>query len=110
MAKNSGSRLGGWAFLIGVLLAIVLAFVGSLASLAWILVILGLIIGLFNIDAGETQKFLYAGAILVIVGAFAGETLTSIMYLQDIFVNLVALFAPATIIVALKSVFELAKR
>ncbi len=110
MAKGGNNKIGGWAFLIGVLLAVVLAFVASLSSLAWILVILGIIIGLFNIDAGETQKFLFAATVLVIVGAFAGTTLNSIMYLEDIFKNLVALFAPATIVVALKSVFTLAKR
>ena len=107
MAK--GSKVGSWAFLIGVLLAVLLAFV-SFGGIPWLLVVLGLIIGLFNIDAKETQKFLFAGVSLVIVGAFAGTTLNSIMYLEDIFTNLVALFAPAVIIVALKSVFELARR
>ncbi|MCD4759887.1 hypothetical protein K8R33_03290 [archaeon] len=109
MAKG-GNPIGSWAFLIGVLLAIVLAFVTSMANLAWLLVVLGIIIGLFNISSKETQKFLFAGAILVIVGSFAGGTLSSVRYLNDIFANLVALFAPATIVVALKSVFELARR
>lgn len=109
MAKK-GNTIGSWAFLIGVLLAIVLAFIASLESLAWLLVVLGIIIGLFNIDGKETTKFLWAGLALVLVGAFAGNTLGSVMYLQDIFANMVALFAPAVIVVALKSVFELAKR
>ncbi len=110
MAKKGNSTVGSWAFLLGVILAVILAFVGSLASLAWLLVLLGIIIGLFNISAKETQRFLFAGTVLVIVGAFAGSTLSSIMYLTGIFSNLVALFAPATIVVALKSVFEIARR
>ena len=101
--------IGGWAFLIGVLLAIILAFF-DMASFAWIIVVLGLIIGLLNISEGETQKFLMAGVILVIVGALAGNMFASIMYLTDIFNNLVALFAPAVVVVALKSVFEMAKK
>ena len=75
-----------------------------------IIVVLGLIIGLLNISEGETQKFLMAGVILVIVGALAGNMFASIMYLTDIFNNLVALFAPAVVVVALKSVFEMAKK
>nr|MBA4405167.1 hypothetical protein [Nanoarchaeum sp.] len=106
MAKNN--KIGSWAFLIGVVLAIVFAFVNT-SSVAWILVLLGLLIGFFNIDPKEIQTFLFAGTVLVIVGAFAGQTLSEIMYLQDIFSNLVALFGPATIVVAIKSLFNLAK-
>ena len=104
------NSIGGWAFLIGVLLAIILAFFSDMASFAWIIVVLGLIIGLFNISEGETQKFLMAGVILVIVGALAGNMFASIMYLTDIFNNLVALFAPAVVVVALKYVFEMANK
>jgi hypothetical protein len=107
MLKNS---LGGWAFLVGVLLAIVLAFFGQFSSWAWLLVVLGLIVGFLNITEAETQKFLFAGTILVIVGNFAGDTLNAIQFLPDIFDNLVALFAPATVVVALKSAFEMAKK
>ena len=103
------NSIGGWAFLVGVLLAIILAFF-ELATFAWIIVVLGLIIGLLNISEQETQKFLTAGVILVIVGALAGNMFASISYLTDIFNNLVALFAPAVVVVALKSVFEMAKK
>ncbi|MBS3172494.1 hypothetical protein J4438_02865 [Candidatus Woesearchaeota archaeon] len=106
MAKNN--KVGGWAFLIGVILAVVFGFFNS-TGMVWILVLLGLLIGLFNIDPKEIQTFLFAGTVLVIVGAFAGQTLSEIQYLQDIFSNLVALFGPATIIVAIKSLFGLAK-
>jgi len=104
------NSIGGWAFLIGVLLALVFAFFGQFVDWAWLLVILGLIIGFLNITERETQRFLMAGTVLVIVGAFGSEGLSHLMYLSTIFSNLVALFAAATIIVALKSVFELARR
>jgi hypothetical protein len=104
------NTLGGWAFLVGVVLALVFAFFGQFASWAWLLVVLGLLIGFLNISEKETQKFLMAGAVLVIVGEFGGNAFGSVMYLSGIFNNLVALFAPATIVVALKSVFEMAKK
>lgn len=109
MAKKSGQTIGGWAFLIGVVLAALFAFI-PFSGMAWVLVLLGLIIGLLNISEAETQKFLLAGAVLVIVGHFGAEGLGTIMYLGDIFSNLVMLFATTTIIVALKSVFQLARR
>lgn len=103
------NSIGSWAFLVGVILALIFAFV-SFPSMAWVLLVLGLIIGFLNVSEAETQKFLYAGTVLVIVGAFAGNVFSSVMYLQDIFNNLVTLFAPATVVVALKSVFEMAKK
>ena len=65
MKTNS---IGGWAFLIDVLLALVFAFFGRFADWAWLLVILGLIIGFLNITERETQRFLMAGTVLVIIG------------------------------------------
>jgi hypothetical protein len=103
------NTLGGWAFLIGVLLALIFAFF-PFAGLAWLLVVLGLVIGFLNISESETQKFLFAGTVLVIIGALTKDVFGSVMYLAEIFNNLVALFAPATIIVALKSVFGLARK
>jgi hypothetical protein len=106
MLKNS---LGGWAFLVGVVLALVFAFY-PFPNLFWLLAALGLVIGFLNITESETQKFLMAGTVLVIVGHFAGTTLGTIQFLPTIFDNLVALFAPATVVVALKSAFEMAKK
>ena len=106
MKTNS---IGGWAFLIGVLLALVFAFFGQFVDWAWLLVILGLIIGFLNITERETQRFLMAGTVLVIIGSLAGDVFSGIIYLPELFTNIVALFAPATIIVALKSAFEMAK-
>lgn len=104
----SGSTVGSWAFLIGVILALLVAFF-NLPGSAWLLVILGLIIGLLNITESETSKFLMAGTVLVIVSAFGASSLSSVAYLPDIFNNLVGLFTAATIVVALKSVFQLAR-
>jgi hypothetical protein len=104
------NSIGGWAFLVGVILALVFAFFGQFTGWAWLLIVLGLIIGFLNISEKETQRFMFAGTVLVIVGAFAGNVFLSVTYLPEIFNNLVALFAPATVVVALKSVFEMAKK
>lgn len=106
MAKT----VGAWAFLVGVVLAIVLGAVGSISGLLAIsLVILGIIIGLLNITEKETQPFLMAGVVLVIVSALGQTVLSVIPVIARMLSALLILFVPATVIVAVKSVFALAK-
>lgn len=105
--------LGAWAFLIGVILAVIFAFVPYGAWLAWVLVILGIIVGLLNIADVEVQPFLLAGAVLVIVSYFGmgvfSATKLGVVFLENVLNNMLTLFIPATVIVALKSVFGMAK-
>ena len=112
MAKS----FGAWAFLIGLILAVIigLATRGNLGSgVAVILVLLGLIIGFLNVTAKESQPFMMAGVILVIVSSFGGNVIGNLAaigpYLGGALDAMLVLFVPATIIVALKSVFELAR-
>lgn len=111
MAKRGGgSKLGGWAFLIGVILALVLGFLGQLnATWTWILVIIGLIIGLLNITEAEVDSFLMAGVVLIIASAFGGSVVSAVPVLNNILQALLAIFVPATIIVAIRHVFSLAR-
>jgi len=58
-----------------------------------------------------------AGAVLVVVSSFGMQGITGSLIglniagaVQQIFAALIALFAPATIIVALKTVFGIAKK
>ena len=102
--------LGSWAFLMGVILAIIFGIFGISDMIAWILVILGIIIGLLNITESEIQPFLWAGTVLVIVAYFGGAVMNEIAFIGTILNALLYLFVPATIIVALKSVFSLAKK
>jgi len=124
--KSKENTLGAWAFLIGVVLAIVIGLGTSLISIPQlmaysspiyaVLVILGLIVGFMNVAGKDTQTFLIAGAILVIVSKMGMEGVTgSLIGIQvgdvvtSVFAALLALFVPATIIVALKTVFGIAK-
>ena len=107
--KKGGAMLGKWAFLAGVLLAIVFSFVTAYSWVSWVLVLLGLVVGLLNISESETSAFLMAGTILALMGFLGGQTLDAIPYLGAIFTNMLTLFVPATILVALKSVFALSR-
>mgnify|MGYP001568897226 FL=1 len=80
-----------------------------------LLIFLGLIVGFaVNMNSKDSQTFLIAGAVLVIVsslgmesvtGSFIGIKIASVM--KSIFGALSAMFVPATIIVALKTVFNI---
>lgn len=108
MAKS----LGAWAFLVGVVLAVIIGLIsGGNISALWvaILAILGLIVGFLNVTDKESTPFMTAGVVLVIVSALGGEVMSSVPLAQGVLVAMNILFVPATVIVALKSVFSIAK-
>src|SRR3989338_3846704 len=109
MAKG-GNLIGSWSFLIGVVFAVILGAMGAITqTIAIILVVLGLIVGLLNITDKEVGSFLMAGAVLVIVSALGSNVLDTIPIVARILNAILILFVPATVLVALKSVFSLSK-
>ena len=110
MPKGKSNLVGAWAFLIGIVLAIVFAFfdVTTLWWIGWIMFVLGLIIGFLNIGDSETQPFLMAGAVLVIIASLGASAFSALAYIPALLKNILALFVPATIVVAIKSVFAMA--
>ena len=113
--KAKENLIGAWAFLIGVILAVIIGLfagqIGSGASTALqiLLVILGIIVGLLNVGDKETNTFLLAAVSLVIVSFMGQAALGVIEQIGSILGALLLMFVPATIIVALKSVFSIAK-
>lgn len=112
MAKTKDNMIGGIAFLAGVIIAVVLGL--GLTStyestVLLILVILGIAIGLLNIADEEAKPFLMSATVLVIVSALGGASFSNIMYASGILRALLILFIPATIVVAIRNVFMLAR-
>jgi len=112
-AKMAKARnfIGSWAFLIGVILAVVLGLIPVTLTPTFtiILVIIGIVIGLFNITEKETSSFLLTGIALIIASSFGMVAVSSVPRLSTVLVDLLILFVPATIIVAIKNVFVLAR-
>ena len=114
MAKNK-NLIGGWAFLIGVLLALVVGVLSvfnidmNTSLIAAILMGLGIIIGLLNITAKESMPFLLSGTALILASFFGMISTSTVPVAGAILVALLEIFVPATIIVAIKNVFNLAK-
>ena len=114
--SDTGSVVGSWAFLIGVILAILFGLFGARASpdvsnaISLILVVIGLIVGLLNIADRETTPFLLAGLVLIIASYTGAQGISTIGILASILSALQLIFVPATIIVAVRHVFSLARR
>ncbi len=125
--KSKENSMGAWAFLIGVILAIIIGLSTILIPISaltryssfiyLVLVILGIVVGAsINTTGRDSQTFLITGAIIVLVSKFGMESVISSLIgigagdtASSIFASLLALFVPATIIVALKTVFGMAK-
>ncbi len=111
MAKAKGNLIGSWAFLIGVILAVVFGFTGTISpTLSIVLVVVGLLVGLLNVADEEAAPFLMSGVVLIIAAALGGLALGVVAFLGDILNALLLIFVPATIIVAVKNVFTIARR
>jgi len=137
MAKEIDTmlKLGSWAFLIGIIIAIIVGlyqaytlvsaadpFFGTDVGgwIAWLLAILGAIVGVLafmgrgTITAKEIPAFLMAGIALVVMGGvfndywtflepFIGALLSGVSMSLSIFV------APAVGILAIKSIWDIGK-
>ena len=106
------NRWGAYAFIVGLVLAVVLGFglTSYQKELTWVLFLVGVVAGLFNVTSHETQSFLTAGTILALL-AFLGLNVgvfSNVELLANILKGILTLFIPATIVVALKAVYELA--
>jgi hypothetical protein len=121
MAKKMSGRgmLGSWSFLVGLVLAVLLGvgLTGPYAAqMLWVVFLLGIVVGLLNITSQEASAFLTAGTVLVLVSYLGGDVLGAaaqaglgVDKLVNIMHSILTLFVPATIVVAVRAVFGLAK-
>ena len=118
--RSRENLIAAWAFLIGVVLAVVVGlFAGTKSNpiIIGILAILGLVVGYF-VSEKDVQTFLLASVSLVIVSfaGIQGLVLSAAVLgidigqiISSILGALLVLFVPATIIVALKVVFSISQ-
>lgn len=123
-------KIGSWAFILGALIAVIVGIYNAFMNngsfgdyggiIAWVLGILGVIVGVLaamgkgTITKNETQGFLIAGIALVVMGAiFSGTEFQLEPYigalLKGISIALSVFVAPAVGILAIKSLWDLGK-
>jgi hypothetical protein len=116
----ASQKVGGWAFILGVVIAIVAGLASTLVAVyspyvLLVLVVLGLIVGFLNIKDKQVVNFLIAAIALMAVGT---ANLISInmaipmlgTLIQSIVQNIAAFVAPAALVVALKEVYNIANK
>ncbi|HZX45095.1 MAG TPA: hypothetical protein VFF28_05430 [Candidatus Nanoarchaeia archaeon] len=107
-------RWNGIIFLIGLAIAVIIAIFGAATIptwAIWVLGILGIIAGLFNIAAEEVTPFLMAAIAFLISFQALAQVLTTVLLGYEAigtFFGLLNVFvAPATAIVAIVALFRL---
>ena len=102
-------KIGNYAFVAGLLIAVLGGLGLQQDWFPWVLAVLGLIVGFMNIGASETSKFLLAAIALIV----AASAVSSIPYLGEVVTRMiggvVSFLSAAVLVVALKSILELAK-
>ncbi len=105
-------RVAHYAFFVGLLIAIIAGLFRNVVStevLVTTLVILGFLVGLFNLTAKETIPFLVAAIALMLAGIVNLSLIPVVgLYLRSILANIVVFVVPGAIIVALKTIWQLA--
>ena len=105
-------RVAHYTFFVGLLVAIVTGLFRNLLEpqvLVTTLVILGLVVGLFNLTAKETTPFLVACVALMLAGIVNLGLIPGVgLYLRSILSNIVVFVVPGAIIVGMKAIWKLA--
>lgn len=112
--KDTWITVGRWAFIIGLVVAVIIAIIGTEETWPfYVLLVLGLIVGLLNISDAEVSHFLIAAiAFMFTFTALSnvaegipaiGETVGRFLGLVNVFI------APAAAIVAFKELFASTK-
>lgn len=124
--KSQENFVSAWIFLTGVILAVLIGIAATFfipiskitvysSPIYAVLVILGIVVGMkINVSGKDSQTFLISSAVLVIVSKFGMESVTGSLIgigvgdlVSSVFGALLVLFVPATIIVALKTLFSI---
>jgi len=101
--------IGKWAFIIGLVVAVLAGLFFQPGWAIWVLAILGVIVGLLNVAVEDTRGFLLA-SIALTLSATALNALPIVgAALSYILPFVVAFVAGGMIVVALKELFQIAR-
>jgi len=104
------ANIGRWAFILGLVIAVVAGLGFGQVWFAWVLAVLGVIVGFLNIKGTEAQTFLLAAVGLIVSASaintipYIGPTATAIV------ANIVAFIGAAVLVVAIKTLLQTAKK
>ena len=102
-------KIGAYAFLGGILLSIIFGFIYSINHPIWlstVLIILGLIVGLLNIDDKNISLFLIASITFIATSNSINAIPVIGDVLRGVLINLVYFVAPAALVVSIVAIIR----
>jgi hypothetical protein len=103
------AKIGKWAFILGLVIAVLAGLFFQPDWAIWVLAILGVIVGLLNVTAEDTRGFLLA-SIALTLSATALNTIPVVGTAFEVILPFVVAFvAGATIVIAIKELFQAAR-
>jgi hypothetical protein len=103
------ATIGKWAFIVGLVIAVLAGIFLQPDWAIWVLAILGVIVGLLNVTAEDTRGFLLA-AIALTLSATALNTLPVVGKAFELILPFVVAFVSgAMLVVAFKELFQTAR-
>jgi len=103
------AMVGKWAFIIGLVLAVVVGYIFQAGWVVWVLAILGVIVGLLNVTGEDTEKFLLAAIAFALSVTALGTVPVLGPSISNILGYVAAFVAGAVVVVALKVLFQTAR-
>ncbi len=102
-------KVGSWSFIIGFVIALVLGIMGTnTPGVVYVLLALGLIVGLLNISDREIVPFLISTVALIVAGSAAASIAQIPTTIDNILVNITIFVVPAAVIGSVKAIYALA--
>lgn len=126
--SETGKNIGGWAFIIGFVIALIAGSIAGINAVApgtvsmdltslmiGILVVIGIIVGLVNVSQSEVLLFLVSAMALIVtptgfsaLNAIPGMGMVA-AFLTGLTTMIAIFVAPAAVIVALKTIYATAR-
>ncbi|TSC73074.1 MAG: hypothetical protein G01um101438_97 [Parcubacteria group bacterium Gr01-1014_38] len=101
--------VGRWAFIVGLLIAVLVGLATDIPGAAAIIFILGLLVGLLNVPEKESMPFLVAVIALLTLGVAGLEIGVLTPLVSNILTQFVAFVSAAALVVAVKQTLTYAR-
>lgn len=110
-------KIGTYFFVVGSIIAILSGALQSTPEMAYFkvlfLVLIGVFVGLLNVNEKDENNFILAGVGLIVGGLFLKDIIKQFLLLDDfsmIIMNFIIFISPAVVVVALKKIFHYASK
>ncbi len=105
-------NVGKWAFLVGILLAIIAGFF-TIPYVMTILAVLGLIVGFLDVTSKESHQYLMAVVALLVIGTASISAFSALGTLygvtESVITNVIAFVGASGLVVAVKEVLVMGR-